>query len=67
MDSQQVFISFANFYQRFIQDFSRIATSLTAILKTTRSSLASAFGVDDNEVVGDGGGARARSGGSVVE
>ena len=49
--------------QVFIQDFSRIATSLTAILKTTGSSVASAFRVDDDEVVGGGGG----GGGSVVE
>ena len=67
MDSQQVFISFANFYQRFIQDFSRIATSLTAILKTTRSSVASAFRVDDDEVVGGGDGAGAESGRSICQ
>ena len=65
MGSQQVFIGFANFYRRFIQGFSRIATSLTAMLKTTGSSVASAFRVDDNEVVGGGGGAGA--GESVVE
>ena len=67
MGSQQVFIGFANFYRRFIQGFSRIATSLTAILKTTGSSVASAFRVDDDEVVGGGDSARAESGGSVVE
>ena len=33
----QVFIDFANFYQRFIQGFSRIAARLTSILKTTGS------------------------------
>ena len=60
-----VFIGFANFYQHFIQGFSRIATSLTAMLKTTGSSVASASRVDDNEVVGGDGGAGA--GGSVVE
>ena len=60
-----VFIGFANFYQSFIQGFSKIAISLTAILKTTRSSVVSAFRVDDNEVVGGGGGAGA--GGSVVK
>ena len=43
-----------------------MVTSLTTILKTTGSSVASAFGVDDNEVVG-GGGAGAESGKSVVE
>ena len=31
----QVFLSFANFYQRFIQGFSRIAAPLTSMLKTT--------------------------------
>ena len=31
----QVFLGFANFYWRFIQDFNKIATSLTSILKTT--------------------------------
>ena len=55
----QVFIGFANFYQCFIQGFSRIAAPLTSLLKTTRSSEESApkvFKADDNEVVGDGGG-----------
>ena len=55
MGLQQVFINFANLYQRFIQGFTRIATSLTAILKTTGSSVVSAFRVDDNEIVGSGG------------
>ena len=64
--SQQVFIGFANFYRRFIQGFSRIAISLTAMLKTTGSSIALAFRVDDNEVVG-GRGAGAESGGSIVD
>ena len=54
-----VFIGFANFYRRFIKDFSRIATSLTAMLKTIGSSVASAFRVDDDEIVGGGGGAGA--------
>ena len=31
----QVFLPFANFYWQFIQGFSRIAASLTSILKTT--------------------------------
>ena len=31
----QVFLRFANFYHRFIQGFSRIATPLTLMLKTT--------------------------------
>ena len=33
----QVFLGFANFYQRFIQGFSRIAAPLTSMLKTTGS------------------------------
>ena len=33
----QVFLSFANFYQQFIQGFSRIAAPLTSMLKTTGS------------------------------
>ena len=55
----QVFISFANFYQRFIQGFSRIAALLTSMLKTTRSfeELAlKAFRTGNNKVVGGGGG-----------
>ena len=62
---QQVFIGFANFYRRVIQGFSRIATPLTAMLKTTGSSVASASRVDDDEVVDGGGGAGAESGRSV--
>ena len=31
----QVFIEFANFYRRFIQGYSKIAASLTLILKTS--------------------------------
>ena len=34
-------------------------------MKTTRSSVVSAFKVDDNEVVGSGGGAGAKSGENV--
>ena len=56
----QVFIGFANFYRHFIKGFSRIAAPLTAMLKTTGSSVASASRVDDDEVVG-GGGAVGRS------
>ena len=49
----QVFIDFANFYWRFIWDFSKIVASLTLMLKTTRLS-DSAQKNDDNEVVGGG-------------
>ena len=55
----QVFISFANFYRRFIQGFSRIAALLTSMLKTIRSSETSApriFRADNDEIVKDGGG-----------
>ena len=34
----KVFLGFANFYQRFIQGFSKIAGPLTSILKTTKSA-----------------------------
>ena len=64
---QKVFIGFANFSRRFIQGFNKIATSLTAMLKTIGSSVASAFRVDDNEVISCSGGVGAESGGSVVE
>ena len=33
----QVFLRFANFYQKFIKGFSRIATPLTSILETLGS------------------------------
>ena len=55
----QVFIGFANFYQRFIQGFSRIAAPFTSILKTTGSfdNLAPKVSkADANEIVGSGGG-----------
>ena len=52
----QVFIGFANFYQRFIQSFSRIAAPLTSMLKTTGSSnSAPSLGANNNEIVGGGG------------
>ena len=50
----QVFISFVNFYQIFIQGFNRIAIPLTSILKTTGLSGLSApkaFKAENNEVV----------------
>ena len=50
----QVFISFTNFYQRFIQGFSRIAALFTSMLKTTGSlNLAWRLRANDNEVVRD--------------
>ena len=52
----QVFIGFANFYQRFIRGFSRIAAPLTSLLKATglSDSAPKAFRADDDEVVGVG-------------
>ena len=49
----QVFIGFGNFYWRFIQGFSKIATPLTSILKTSPqpAGTLSASAVDDSEVV----------------
>ena len=35
----QVFLSFANFYWRFIQGFSQIAGPLTSMLKTTSPTI----------------------------
>ena len=50
----QVFIGFANSYQRFIRSFSKIAALFTLPLKATGSSnlVLKAFRADDNEVVG---------------
>ena len=48
----QVFIGFANFYQHFIKDFSRIVVLLTAMLKITGLSVISASRVYNNEIVG---------------
>ena len=49
----QVFLGFANFYWRFIQDFSKIAASLTLMLKTTGSPdiLGPEVGNDNGEIV----------------
>ena len=55
----QVFIGFANFYQRFILGFNWIAAPLTSMLKTIGSSddlALKAFKVDNDMVVGGGGG-----------
>ena len=53
-----VFISFANFDQRFIKGFSKIIAPLTSMLKTTGLSKKLAtktFRADDNEIVSNGG------------
>ena len=52
----QVFLGFANFYRQFIQGFSRIAASLTSMLKTTGSPNvpASRRNDDNSKVVGFG-------------
>ena len=55
----QVFISFANFYRHFIQNFNRIAALLISMLKTTRlfQKLAlRVFKADNNKIVEDDGG-----------
>ena len=52
-----LFISFANFYWYFIQDFSKIVAFFTSILNTTKSSKELAprvFGAGNNKVVGSG-------------
>ena len=53
-----MFISFANFYQRFIQSFSRIAALFIFLLKTIGLSklVPKAFRVDDDKVVNSGNG-----------
>ena len=53
----QMFISFANFYRRFIQGFTKIAAPFTFLLKTTKLSdelAPKAFKANDNKVVGGG-------------
>ena len=46
-----VFINFANFYQRFIRDFSRVVAPLTSLLKITGSSNLALRKLEANEVV----------------
>lgn len=53
---------FANFYQLFIQGFSRIAIPLIAMLKIVRLSIESTSRTDDNEVIG---GISVKSGGTI--
>ena len=43
-----IFLGFANFYQLFIQGFSKIPTLLTSILKTTRLLDSSALSKNDD-------------------
>ena len=52
----QVFIGFANFYQQFIQGFSKIAVSLTSMLKTIRllDLTLRELVANDNEVIRSG-------------
>ena len=50
----QIFINFANFYQLFIQSFSKIVVLLTSILTTTKSSIISVSRTDNNEIIGSG-------------
>ena len=54
----QVFIGFANFYWRFIQDFSKIAALLNSMLKTSPQTAGAllATNIDDSEVVRSSGG-----------
>lgn len=56
----KMFNGFANFYRRFFQAFSRIATSLTSMLRTTSStslatSVRAPIVVDDEIGIGGGG------------
>ena len=52
----QVFLGFANFYQRFIQGFSKIAGPLTSMLRTTRSAKNSSLLMAEDAEVGSIGG-----------
>ena len=49
----QVFIGFANFYRRFIQGFSKIATLLTSMLKPSLqpTDAPPAIGIDNSKVI----------------
>ena len=60
----QVFLGFANFYQRFIQGFSRIAVPLTSILKTLGSTESKIRPSEGGVGVG---GSRAGRGGSKLD
>ena len=53
----QVFIGFANFYRCFIQNFSKIATPLTLMLKASSQpvSILLATSVDNSEVIDSSG------------
>ena len=59
----QVFIGFANFYQRFIQDFSKIAAPLTSMLKTSLQLAGAlpATTVDNSKVIRSSGGNKGKS------
>ena len=52
----QVFLAFANFYQRFIQGFTKIAEPLTSMLKTTRLAKNLSSLMAENAEVGSIGG-----------
>ena len=56
----QVFFGFANFYQRFIQGFNKIARSLISMLKTSSligsSTILQSIDVGDKDEVGENGG-----------
>ena len=45
----QVFLGFANFYKRFIQNFSRIAVSFTLILQTTDDEVLSTQAIENKK------------------
>ena len=60
MRNIQVFLGFANFYQRFIQGFSKIARPLTSMLKTLSltgsSTISQSIDVSDEDEVDESGG-----------
>ena len=61
----QVFIGFANFYQRFIQGFNKIVALLTFLLKTTglSESIPKAFKANDDKIFGN---SSSKANGTVV-
>ncbi len=66
----QVFLGFANFYRRFIRNFSRIAVPLTSMLRTTNESTGDetqSTQAENHDAPGAAGGAGGGGGGGSFE